>query len=103
MNFALKEQVDAWLHHPVLGAPSFDSFVHRRDPVLVSQPPFEWTVNGSLFRDPATGKWLLQAGHDAEGYAVTGSPSDAELLLSEDEGKTFRSLGPCLLYTSRCV
>lgn len=96
MNFALKEQVDAWLHHPVLGDPSFDSFVHRRDPVLVSQPPFEWTVNGSLFRDPATGKWLLQAGHYADGYAVTGSPSYAELLLSEDEGKTFRSLGPAL-------
>ncbi len=96
MNFALKEQVDAWLHHPVLGDPSFDSFVHRRDPVLVSRPPYEWTVNGSLFRDPATGKWFLQAGHYAQGYAVTGSPAYAELLVSEDEGKTFRSLGPAL-------
>ena len=92
MNFAAKEQVKSWLHHPVVGDVSFDSFVHREEPVFVSRPPFEWTVNGSLFRDPKTGDWILQAGHYPLGYAVRPR-CHAELLISKDEGKTFASGG----------
>lgn len=96
MNYALKEQADCWLRHPVLGDPSFDSFIHRDTPVVTSEPPYEWTVNGSLFRDPETGKWLLQAGRYHDGYAAGDGPSYCDLFLSEDDGKTFKAIGPAL-------
>ena len=96
MNYALKDQTDCWLRHPVLGDPSFDCFTHREKPVVTSEPPYEWTVNGSLFRDPVSGKWLLQAGRYHYGYAAGEDPSYCDLFLSEDEGKTFRAIGPAL-------
>lgn len=49
-DYAKTEHMEKWLRHPVLGDPSFDTFerigiVHR------SEPPYEWAVNGSIFRD----------------------------------------------------
>ena len=54
---ALRQQ--AWLRHPSLGDPSFDAFEKIGDTVHRSRPPYEWAVNGSLFRDPPTGDWYL--------------------------------------------
>lgn len=69
-DYAKKEHYLSWLRHPVLGDPSFDTFEKLGETVHKSQPPYEWAVNGSLFRDPKDGACYLFAGLYAHGYAV---------------------------------
>lgn len=55
-DFARSVHVDAWLRHPVYGDPSFDAFERLPgNPIHRGAPPFEWPVNGFLFRDPVSG------------------------------------------------
>ncbi|MBM7567379.1 hypothetical protein [Paenibacillus sacheonensis] len=85
---------DSWLRHPVLGDPSFDTFERIGDAVHTSQPPFEWAVNGSLFRDPKDGAWYYYAGLYPLGYALI--PDDTchiVIYRSTDEGASWTSLG----------
>ena len=71
VDFAQQAQMDAWLRHPVLGEPSFDAFERTAgNPVVRGAAPYEWPVNGSLFRDPVSGNWYLYVGHYCEGYKI---------------------------------
>ncbi|GEM_PF-3031227 len=48
-DYAKTENRNCWLRHPTLGDPSFDTF-ERISVIHTSSPPYEWGVNGSIFR-----------------------------------------------------
>ncbi len=95
MDFALGANRDAWLRHPVYGDPSFDTFERLPgNPVVAGEEPYEWPVNGSLFKDPVSGNWYLYAGLYAYGYAVKEeAPSMCRVYRSTDAGQTWERLG----------
>ena len=90
-DYAKIENMDAWLRHPVLGDPSFDTFEKLGETVHKSEPPYEWAVNGSLFCDPTDGAWYCFAG--LYGYGYTGAKYDFKIYRSRDEGKSWQDLG----------
>jgi hypothetical protein len=97
IDFALGVQADAWLHHGVLGDPSFDSFVHaRNNPIVRGKPPLVWPVNGFLFEDPQSGNWYAYVGHYNFGYDVgPGKPTThCRVHRSKDRGATWEEIGP---------
>ena len=89
-DFAKMENMVAWLRHPILGDPSFDTFTKLGETVHRSQPPYEWAVNGSLFRDPADGAWYYFAG--LYGYWYEGK-MDFVIYKSTDAGASWENLG----------
>jgi hypothetical protein len=91
-NYAKAENKDFWLRHPVLGDPSFDSFEKLGKIVHKSEPPYEWAVNGSLFRDPKDGDWYCFVG--LYGFGYTGIKNNFIIYHSKDEGKSRENLGP---------
>ncbi|MBQ7378861.1 MAG: hypothetical protein IJW70_04185 [Clostridia bacterium] len=91
INYASTEHMNAWLRHPVLGDPSFDTFERLCDAVHVSKPPYEWAVNGSLFCD-FDGTWYYYAGLYPTGYACTEF-GRFRTYCSTDKGKTWTDLG----------
>jgi hypothetical protein len=94
MDYAKTENMGAWLRHPVLGDPSFDTFEKLGETVHRSTPPYEWAVNGSLFRDPADGAWYYFAGLYGEGYQSTPeNRSDFKIYKSTDGGVSWQDLG----------
>ena len=88
-DYALKENMGAWLRHPVLGDPSFDCF-ERISTVYRSTPPREWAVNGSVYRTE-DGTWYCYAGIYGGGYV--GLPALSRTFRSRDKGKTWDDLG----------
>ena len=91
IDYAASDRVDAWLHHPVIGDPSFDSFTRRPgNPVVSGRSPYEWTVNGSLFIDPPTGDRYLYVGLYPRGYWPAGG---CQAFVSRDGGLTWKGLG----------
>ncbi len=85
----------AWLRHPVLGDPSFDTFERLGASVHRSDKPYEWAVNGSLFRDPKDGVWYYYAGLYAYGYQRDiNNPTSIIIYRSVDEGRSWMYLGP---------
>ncbi len=53
IDIAASKYRDSWLHHPVIGDPSFDSFERvPGNPIYTGRKPYEWPVNGYLFKDP---------------------------------------------------
>lgn len=94
-NYAHMENRNLWLRHPVLGDPSFDTFERVGEPVHRSRPPYEWAVNGSLFRDPKDGAWYYYAGLYPYGYATREDcPSHFVIYRSVNEGESWECLGP---------
>jgi len=93
IDYAKTEHMAAWLRHPVLGDPSFDTFEKLGGTVHTSSPPYEWAVNGSLFRDPADGAWYYFAGLYPAGYNADNGLFDFIIYRSRDEGKTWEHLG----------
>ena len=93
IDYAKTEHMAAWLRHPVLGDPSFDTFEKLGGTVHTSSPPYEWAVNGSLFRDPADGAWYCFAGLYPAGYNADNGLFDFMIYCSRDEGKTWECLG----------
>jgi len=82
---------DRWLSHPVIGEPSFDTF--ERDPgnpLWTGQPPYEWPVNGFLFRDPRSGRIYCYVSLYPRGYWPAGP---AKAFRSVDDGRTWEDLG----------
>jgi hypothetical protein len=52
-DYALSQARTLWLHHPVLGDPSWDSFERESVlPLFQGSPPLEWLVKGFSFLDP---------------------------------------------------
>ena len=81
---------DHWLHHYAIGDPSWDTFVREPgNPIYTGKPPYEWPVNGFLFRDPPTGRWYAYVGLYPRGY-WPGGPC---LVMREREGGGWEELG----------
>ena len=82
INMALARYRDRWLHHPCIGDPSWDTFVREPgNPIYTGKPPYEWPVNGTLFRDPKSGRWYVYASVYPRGY--WGQPGANTLVLRE--------------------
>lgn len=96
LDYALVSQLDTWLHHPVLGDPSFDSFTHAEgNPVLRGSPPYEWPVNGFFFEDPVSKCWYLYVGQYLSGYQLNAeTPSRCIVFRSGNQGRSWEELGP---------
>jgi hypothetical protein len=97
IDFALGAQADAWLHHGVLGDPSFDSFVHsKNNPIVRGKPPLSWPVNGFLFEDPKSGNWYAYIGNYMTGYDVGPDKPTTHCRVhrSKDRGATWEEIGP---------
>nr|WP_304954746.1 hypothetical protein [uncultured Acetatifactor sp.] len=98
MDYAKKERREAWLRHPVLGDPSFDNFEKIGETVHVSEAPYEWAVNGSIFRDPKTGFWYYYAGLYPYGYMWSPKAPEVQshfvIYRSMDKGENWECLGP---------
>lgn len=97
LDFAQGANADAWLRHPILGDPSFDSF--RRgagNPFVKGTAPFKWPVNVSLLLDPVSGHWYAYVGFYYEGYALApeGEPTHCKVFRSVDRGQTWDLVGP---------
>ena len=89
-DYAKTENMNAWLRHPVLGDPSFDTFEKLGETVHRSEPPYEWAVNGSLFCDPVDGAWYYFAGLYGHGYR---GKMDFKIYKSTDGGQSWQDLG----------
>ncbi len=80
-----------WLHHPVVGDPSFDAFSrYPGNPIYTGTPPYEWPVNGTLFRDPKSGNWYAYVSLYPKGYWPAGP---TRLLRSKNDGATWEDFG----------
>ena len=90
-DYAKTTHMNSWLRHPVLGDPSFDTFERLGDTVHRSEAPYEWAVNGSLFRD-FDGTWYYYAGLYPYGYSDK-MPSRFRIYRSSDQGSTWEDLG----------
>ena len=96
MDYAKAARRDAWLRHPAMGDPSFDTFEKVGDTVHRSDYPYEWAVNGSLFVD-RDGAWYLYAGLYPDRYMDrAGCFSHFEIYKSVDKGAGWTWLGPGL-------
>lgn len=85
---------ESWMHHPTFGDPSFDTFELHGDPIHVSTPPYDWAVNGSLFRDPKTGFWYCFVGIYLYGYKTDPERRSNFLIYeSKDEGAHWENKG----------
>lgn len=94
LDLADPAQRDIWLAHPVMGDASFDTFVRDAgNPLWTGSPPFEWPVNGFLFRDPPSGWLYAYIGLYPRGY---WPPGGCRLLRSRDDGGTWDDCGSVL-------
>lgn len=74
---------DWWLHHAVLGDPSWDAFEREPgNPIYTGAAPHEWPVNGFLFHDPVSGRWYAYISLYPRGYW----PPGGVLALREEAG-----------------
>ncbi len=97
IDYARSENADAWLRHPILGDPSFDSFERvSGQPVVSGTLPFLWPVNASLLDDPVSGRLYAYVGLYMEGYALNpgGPTTHCVVYMSEDRGKIWALIGP---------
>ena len=94
VDFAAPEHRNDWLHHPVYGDPSFDSFKRLPgNPIYRGAPPYDWPVNGFLFEDPKSGDWFVYIGLYAKNYAMTDDLIMRCLVCrSRDHGTTWEQL-----------
>ena len=75
-----------WLHHPVLGDPSWDAFERESElPLFEGSSPLECPVNGFLFPDPPSGLWHAYLSQYPREY--WGSPGDTRLLREDAPGE----------------
>lgn len=94
-DYAVSTQVDAWLHHPVVGDVSFDSFERAEgNPILQGAPPMAWPVNGFLFHDPVSGRDYAYVGEYASGYALTPGVASRCVVLRQEADGHWENLGP---------
>jgi len=81
---------DQWLHHPVIGDPSWDTFQREPgNPIYRGTPPFAWPVNGFLFHDPRSSCWYAYVGLYPEGYW----PAGGCMLFKEDASHAWKNMG----------
>jgi len=94
-DYALSSQRDVWMHHPVLGDPSFDRFGrYGKNPVQRGSYPLEWPVNGFYFEDPQSGYEYIYAGQYRKNYAVSTEDDISNgciVFCSTDKGKSWQN------------
>jgi len=91
-DFARAAHVDSWLHHPVIGDPSWDAFVRDRgNPILRGETPYEWPVNGTLLHDPVSRRWFAFVSVYPRGYWPP--PAANTRVLRERRGGGWEDLG----------
>ena len=84
IDVAQSQYRDWWLHHAILGDPSWDSFEREPgNPIYTGSAPHEWPVNGFLFRDPVSGCWFAYVSLYPKGYW----PPGGVLALREVDGQ----------------
>jgi len=95
VDYADSTHLDCWLRHPVYGDPSFDAFERASgNPIHRGAPPFEWPVNGFLFKDPRSANWYVYVGLYAKGYAMgEGKGMGCIVYRSQDNGSSWENLG----------
>ena len=99
LEAAHRQAGSLWLHHPVLGDPSFDTFQRAAcNPIHSGYPRFEWPVNDFLLRDPAKGDLLAYISEYPRGYwpRTDGAYIRESGYRSVDSGQTWRALGPLM-------
>jgi hypothetical protein len=93
IDYALAANRHFWLQHPIIGSPSWDKIERERNnPIYIGKPPFEWPVNGFLFRDPPTGVWYAYIGLYPKNYW----PAGGCLLLKEESIGKWKEIGVVL-------
>ncbi|MCQ6562323.1 exo-alpha-sialidase [Paenibacillus mendelii] len=96
-NYASQRYKNEWFRHPVIGDPSFDTFRrHTHNPIYRGQYPFEWPVNGSLFRDPVSNRLYMYISLYYKGYWSIKDPDQSLHCIayrSDDEGLTWQEVG----------
>lgn len=93
VDYAELRHRDAWLHHPVIGDPSWDAFLREpKNPIYTGDEPFPWPVNGTLFHDPISGKWYAYISQYSRGYWPIGGV----VVLQEAADGTWHDLGVCV-------
>ena len=91
MDLAEARYREVWLSHPAIGDPSYDALARfARNPIYQGSPPYEWPVNGSLFKDPRSGNLYCYVSLYPKGYWPAGP---TRLLRSRDAGGTWEDLG----------
>ena len=90
-DYAKTAHMNAWLRHPVLGDPSFDTFERLGETVHVGSPPYEWPVNGSVFCD-FDGTWYFYAALYDRGCLCKILPQ-FKIYRSKDKGISWEDLG----------
>lgn len=96
LDGALLEQRDRWLHHPVLGDPSFDSFERLPcNPIHQGGLDFEWPVNCFLLREAGTRDLYAYISEYPRGYWPQGGRKILREsgYRSRDEGASWEPLG----------
>jgi hypothetical protein len=91
-DYARAVHADDWLHHPVVGDPSWDAFEREPgNPIHVGRQPYLWPVNGFLFLDPVTTRWYAYVSVYPRGYWPP-PPADS-LILREKPGGGWEECG----------
>lgn len=88
-DLAKSRHRDQWLHHPVVGDPSWDAFEREAgNPIYTGKPPY-------LFRDPPSGRWYAYISLYPRGYW----PPGGTLCLRERAAGGWEEMG-IVLHTS---
>lgn len=100
IDYARHIRKNDWFRHPVIGDPSFDTFVRSpANPVYKGTAPFEWPVNGTLFRDPVSGLLYVYISLYYKGYwppETSGDSLHVVAMRSADDGASWQPVGPVL-------
>lgn len=97
LDLAKAHCMDRWLHHQVVGDPSWDAFVREPgNPIYTGKEPYPWTVNDFLFHDPVSGGWYAYVSEYPRGYWLIGERYLRNGLLREKAGGGWEYLGVVL-------
>ena len=98
IDYSNPKNRNLFMHHPVIGDPSFDSFIRNKsNPAYIGNHPYAWPVNGSIFNDPLSENIYCYVSLYPETYwAKDGTvygPGKVLLLKSSDNGESYENLG----------
>ena len=92
IDLALSANAAAFFQHPVIGAPSYDSFDFSRGAVYKGSGDLPWVVNGFLYS--VDNQYVILAGEYPRGYG--GHPSHMRAIVSNNSGVDWE-VGPIVV------